>query len=59
MARYCGYSNRGGGGRRALGAVLMAAGTLVFLIFVPRWVWLSALGVLMISVGFLLWRFSD
>ena len=58
MARYCGY-RRGGGGTKLAGILMMLAGALMFLIFVPRWVWTSALGVLLISVGFLLWRFSD
>ncbi len=56
MKNNCG---RRGGGRQALGILLMVAGALVFLLFVPRWVWAGALGILMISVGFLLWRFSD
>lgn len=58
MSRICGY-RRGGGGQRVAGVVLMVIGALMFLIFVPRWVWTSALGVVLISVGFLLWRFSD
>ena len=36
-----------------------AASVLLFLIFVPDWVWTSALGVVLISVGFLLWRFGE
>ena len=51
----------GGRGRSATGIVgiaLMVIGVLMFLIFVPRWVWTSALAVVFISVGFLLWRFS-
>ena len=53
------------GGRRArsrtaiVGIILMIVGALLFLIFVPRWVWTGALGVVFISVGFLLWRFSE
>ena len=47
-----------GGGTRATGIVLMVVGVLMFLIFVPRWVWTSALGVCLISVGYLLWRFG-
>lgn len=58
MARYCGYK-RSGGGLKLTGILLMLIGALMFLIFVPRWVWTSALGVVFISVGFLLWRFSD
>ena len=57
MASNCRRS--GNGGRRALGLVLMIVGALTMLIFVPRWVWTGALGIVFISVGFLLWRFSD
>ena len=57
MGRSCGY-RPGNGGARVLGIVLMIVGALMFLIFVPRWVWTSALGICLISVGFLLWRFS-
>ena len=46
-------------GAKLAGIALMALGGLLFLIFVPRWVWTGALGIVMISVGFLLWRFSD
>ena len=57
MNRYC-----GGGGRnsrsRILGIVLMAVGVLVLLLFVPYWVWTSVLAVLLISIGFLIWRFG-
>ena len=49
---------RRGGGRQALGLILMVVGALMLLIFVPRWVWTGALGIVMISAGFLLWRFS-
>ena len=53
-----GNCGRGGGGRQALGVILMLAGALIFLFFVPRWVWAGALGILCISIGFLLWRFG-
>ena len=60
MGRFCGYRYRSGGsGARAAGIALMVIGALMFLIFVPRWVWTSALGIVLISVGFLLWRFAD
>ena len=55
---YSQYYRPGSRGPRILGLALMIVGALVFLIFVPRWVWSSALGVVLISVGFLLWRFS-
>ena len=58
MARLCGYKRKGGG-TRVLGGIMMAVGALLFLIFVPRWVWTSALGVCLISVGYLLWRFGE
>ena len=56
MGRSCGYGP--GGGIRIVGIALMVVGALMFLIFVPRWVWTSALGITLISVGFLLWRFG-
>ena len=63
MNRFCG---RGGGPGRSpgavraktLGLVLMGLGTLVMLLFVPCWVWTSVLAVVMISIGFLIWRFN-
>ena len=58
MGNSCGYRRKGGGTRIA-GAVMMLVGALLFLIFVPRWVWTSALGVCLISVGYLLWRFGE
>jgi hypothetical protein len=42
---------------KIINVVLMAAGALTLLIFVPHWVWTGFLAVLMISVGFLLYRF--
>ena len=58
MGRSCGYKP-GNSGVRWLGVALMVIGLLIFLIFVPRWVWTSALGICLISAGFLLWRFGD
>ena len=43
---------------RSVGIALMIVGALMLLIFLPRWVWTSALAITMISIGFLLWRFS-
>ena len=57
MGRSCGY-RPGNGGARMIGIVLMIVDALMFLIFVPRWVWTSALGICLISVGFLMWRFG-
>ena len=59
MRRYCGNGGRGFGGAKTAGILLMIVGALLFLLFVPRWVWTSALGVVFICVGFLLWRFCD
>ena len=57
MGRCCKYGS-GGGGTRVLGVILMAVGVLMFLIFVPKWVWTSALGICLISIGYLMWRFG-
>ena len=57
MGRSCGYKP-GNNGTRIAGGVLMAVGVLIFLIFVPRWVWTSALGICLISIGYLMWRFG-
>ena len=59
MGNRCVKPHRRMSGAKLLGVALMVAGGLMFLIFVPRWVWTGALGILMISVGFLLWRFSE
>lgn len=57
MRRFCGGSS-GNSKSKIAGIVLMAVGILVLLLFVPYWVWTSVLAVLMISIGFLVWRFS-
>ena len=57
MGRSCG-NRPTNSGARMVGVVLMVVGLLMFLIFVPRWVWTSAMGICLISVGFLLWRFG-
>jgi len=43
--------------QKIVGVALMVAGALILLIFVPHWVWTGFLAVLLISVGFLLYRF--
>ena len=59
MNRFCrGGGGSGNRGSKILGIVLMAIGVLVLLLFVPYWVWTSVLAVLLISIGFLIWRFS-
>lgn len=55
MSRFCRSSGSSG---RIVGIVLMAVGLLVLVLFVPYWVWTSVLSVLLISIGFLVWRFS-
>ena len=62
MSKICtGKSGAGRSGNsrsRAVGIVLMVIGALVLLLFVPYWVWTSVLAILLISVGFLIWRFG-
>lgn len=59
MARYCvGSGGSGNSKSKIIGIVLMAVGVLVLLLFVPYWVWTSVLAVLLISIGFLVWRFG-
>ena len=58
MGRCCEYKPKRSG-TRITGIVLMVIGALIFLLFVPRWVWKSALGIVLISVGWLMWRFGD
>ncbi|NLF26907.1 MAG: hypothetical protein GX592_03340 [Clostridiales bacterium] len=43
---------------RPVGIVMMLAGVLLLMLCVPYWLWTSVLAILLISVGFLLWRFS-
>ena len=57
MRKYC--TGSGSDSRaRIIGIVLMALGVLALLLFVPYWVWTSVLAVLLISIGFLVWRFN-
>ena len=55
MCRYGGGQNRTA---RVIGLVLMALGLLLLLFSIPSWMWASVLGILLISIGFLIWRFS-
>ena len=57
MRKYCGGGNLNSRAR-IVGIALMALGALALLLFVPYWVWTSVLAVLLISIGFLVWRFS-
>ena len=61
MGRICiGKRRNGAPGQRnrIFGIILMAVGILVLLLFVPCWVWTSVLAILLISIGFLIWRFN-
>lgn len=59
MNRTC--KNRSGGSNnrisKAFGVVLMVIGAILLLVSLPGWLWVSALAILLISAGFLLWRF--
>ena len=57
MRLYCMRKKQGLKPTKIIGVVLMAAGALTLLVFVPHWIWTGFLAVLMISVGFLLYRF--
>ena len=48
---------RGNFSGKPLGLLLMGLGVILLLFFVPYWVWTAALAVLLISIGFLIWRF--
>ncbi|MEE1199633.1 MAG: hypothetical protein U0L09_03185 [Christensenellales bacterium] len=57
MSKIC-IGNSGGDKKyRLLGIALMASGILVLLISIPGWMWATLLGILLFSIGFLVWRF--
>lgn len=56
MAGHC--TGGRGGKSKIIGIILMAVGALILLLFVPCWVWTSILAVVLISIGFLIWRFG-
>ena len=59
MSNHCtGSSGSGSSRAKIIGIVLMAVGALVLLLFVPYWVWTSVLSIVLISIGFLIWRFN-
>jgi len=59
MSNHCAGSGGSGSSRaKLIGVILMAVGALVLLLFVPYWVWTSVLSVVLISIGFLIWRFN-
>ena len=59
MNRVC--NDRRGGQRsgvsRWFGLGLMVVGVILLLCSLPSWLWMSVLAILLISAGFLLWRF--
>ena len=59
MNRAC--KDRRGGQRsgifRWFGLGLMLLGVILLLFSLPSWLWMSVLAILLISAGFLLWRF--
>ena len=59
MNRAC--KDRRGGQRsgisRWFGLGLMLFGVILLLFSLPSWLWMSVLAILLISAGFLLWRF--
>ena len=59
MNRAC-KGRRGGqrsGVSRWFGLGLMVVGVILLLCSLPSWLWMSVLAILLISAGFLLWRF--
>ena len=59
MNRAC-KGRRGGqrsGVSRWFGLGLMLVGVILLLCSLPSWLWMSVLAILLISAGFLLWRF--
>ena len=59
MNKMC--KNRSGGSGNGIskwfGIGLMVVGVILLLFSLPSWLWMSALAILLISAGFLLWRF--
>ena len=59
MNRAC--KGRRGGQRSGVsmwfGLGLMLVGVILLLCSLPSWLWMSVLAILLISAGFLLWRF--
>ena len=56
MGRFCFYGK--GRGVKTIGVVLMGAGFLILLLSVPSWMWASITGIVLVSIGFLFWRFG-
>ena len=59
MSRFCFFGGKNGNRTsKNIGLVLMAAGMLILLLSVPSWLWASFLGIVLVSIGFLIWRFG-
>jgi len=58
MGRFYAFGSGGNRGVRTVGAVLMLVGAVLLLVSVPSWLWASVLGILLISIGYLIWRFG-
>jgi len=64
MAGFCGYhtsgpsSGKGSLIARIAGVVLMITGIIILLAVVPRWFWTALAAILIISAGYLIWRFA-
>ena len=42
---------------RTIGGLLMLAGAILQLLSLPSWFWFTGLGLILVGVGYLLWRF--
>lgn len=60
MAGYCrfgAYSPKGNLAARIVGITLMILGVILLLVVVPKWFWTAVIAILLISAGYLIWRF--
>lgn len=44
--------------QRPIGLILMVSGAIVLLFCVPEWLWTAFIGIALIAVGFLCWRYG-
>ena len=60
VAGYCrfgAFSSKGNIAARITGITLMIVGVILLLVVVPRWFWTAVVAILLISAGYLIWRF--
>ena len=63
MAGHCSYtvsyctSRQGSLLARVAGIALMIIGVILLPVVVPRWFWTAIVAILLISAGYLIWRF--